>query len=322
MRSGAVAALTAVLLISACATRGTGDGGASGSGPLASGGDALQATVASYDLAAGEPQRLIVGLQTGSQRFVSFGEVGMRFSYLGRKQASGPPRPGPTARGEFLPIPGSPTKDLDRPQATPASRGHGVYGARVFFPRPGLWRVRVSARLSSGGPVSASAAFEVLPGHRRPAPGDPALSTPTPVLGGGDPAAAIDSRAQGGGSVPDPALHRVSLDESIAREEPALVVFATPVYCISQFCGPVTDLVASLARRYPDKANYIHVEIWRNYTKQIANRAAVRWLLRDGELLEPWVYLIGANGKIVARWDNVATAGEIAPYLARLPPLR
>lgn len=79
--------------------------------------------------------------------------------------------------------------------------------------------------------------------------------------------------------------------------------------------------MASLARRYPRKANYIHVEIWRNYDKQIANRAAVTWLLRGGELLEPWVFLVGANGKIVARWDNVATAGEISPYLRKLPPM-
>ena len=43
------------------------------------------------------------------------------------------------------------------------------------------------------------------------------------------------------------------------------------------------------------------------------------WLLRDDDLREPWVFLIGANGRIEARWDNVATRAEIEPYLKRRP---
>ena len=35
--------------------------------------------------------------------------------------------------------------------------------------------------------------------------------------------------------------------------------------------------------------------------------------------MEPWVFLIGADGRIAARWDNVATRGEIEPLLRDLP---
>jgi hypothetical protein len=35
--------------------------------------------------------------------------------------------------------------------------------------------------------------------------------------------------------------------------------------------------------------------------------------------MEPWVFLIGADGRIAARWDNVATREEIEPLLRDLP---
>jgi hypothetical protein len=91
------------------------------------------------------------------------------------------------------------------------------------------------------------------------------------------------------------------------------------VYCVSRFCGPVTDMIEELARDYGDRAEFIHVEIWRDFQGQVVNRSAADWLLRDNDLLEPWVYLIGADGRIAARWDNVATRQEIEPHLRRLP---
>jgi hypothetical protein len=101
------------------------------------------------------------------------------------------------------------------------------------------------------------------------------------------------------------------------------VVFATPVYCVSKFCGPITDMVEGLEKRYGDRADFIHVEIWNNFQRQAINKAAADWLYREGgdELLEPWVFLIGADGVIVERWDNVATEEEIEPLLRDLPKI-
>ncbi len=99
------------------------------------------------------------------------------------------------------------------------------------------------------------------------------------------------------------------------------MVFSTPTYCVSRFCGPVTDMVLGLSRDYKDRAEFIHVEIWRDFEKGEINKAAAEWLYRGEDLQEPWVFLIGADGKIVARWDNVATREEIEPLLRGLPPL-
>ncbi len=43
------------------------------------------------------------------------------------------------------------------------------------------------------------------------------------------------------------------------------MVFATPVFCVSRFCGPVTEMVEELAHRYDDRAVFIHVEIWKDF---------------------------------------------------------
>jgi hypothetical protein len=88
---------------------------------------------------------------------------------------------------------------------------------------------------------------------------------------------------------------------------------------VSRFCGPVTDMVAELAASYGDRADFIHVEIWADFQEGAVNEAAADWLLREGDLEEPWVFLIGADGRVVARWDNVATRSEIEPYLEDLP---
>jgi peroxiredoxin len=44
------------------------------------------------------------------------------------------------------------------------------------------------------------------------------------------------------------------------------------------------------------------------------------WLTRNGaDGNEPWVFLIGADGKIAARWDNLAAPDEIEAMLQALP---
>jgi hypothetical protein len=163
--------------------------------------------------------------------------------------------------------------------------------------------------------------FEVHEKPVYPAVGEPAPRTENLTLSSKDaPQAAIDSRAVQG-DIPDPELHELTIAESIDRHEPTLVVFATPVYCVSRFCGPVTDMVADLAKKYSDRANFIHIEIWRNFEKQVVNKGAADWIYRGNDLTEPWVYLIDAAGQIAARWDNVATAEEIESQLKKLPRL-
>jgi hypothetical protein len=280
----------------------------------------MHAEVASYDLAGGEKSRFMVGLFTGDELFVSYGKVEMDFTFLGEDDASGEPEPGPEATGGFLLVPGT---KLDRipetPVAVPASKGRGVYAADVTFDRPGFWEVEVSVEVKGRGTLTASGAFKVLDDHRVPAPGDRAPRTENLTIASrhGAPRTAVDSRWTSGDAPPDAELHRATIASSLRKGNPIVAVFSTPVYCVSRFCGPITDMIAELATDYSDRANFIHVEIWRDFQASAINQAAADWLLRDDDLREPWVFFIGSDGR-KARWDNVAMRAEIEPYLERL----
>lgn len=318
MRRTAALLLTGALLtLAACADEAKEP--SSGSG--ADGGE-LIVQVASYEVLAGEEQRVLLGLLLPDQRFVSQGTVDVEFFYLGTEEGRGKAQPGPEAEAGFLSIPGTSDHHAasEVPVAAPASQGRGVYAAYTTFDRVGFWSAQVTADVADEGKLTGNSVFEVVENGPIPAVGEPAPKTDNLTIDSKDaPIGAVDSRAASGGKVPDPALHQITIAESIRRGEPALVVFATPVYCVSRFCGPITDMVEDLERAYGDRANFIHVEIWRNYKGQVINKGAADWLYHGGDLTEPWIFLIDAEGRVAARWDNVATPAEIEPFLKELP---
>jgi hypothetical protein len=308
-----LAAAAAALLLAGLAACGSSGGGKAK--------DALQAQVANSDIAVGGPSRIVAGLFTADQRLVVFGTVEMRFSYLGTKQdaKAGAP-PGPPVKATYLPVPGSdvPSPVPAKPQVVGSSQARGAYVGSAAFDKAGFWQVEVSADVD-GKSRKATSAFAVNAKAALPAVGDAALPTDNLTLASTDvPLTAVDSRANGG-KVPDPELHGTTIAAALAAHRPVVAVFATPVYCVSRFCGPVTDMVQELAHDYGDRASFVHVEIWRDFQNQVLNKAASDWLLRDGDLTEPWVYVIGADGKVVARFDGVTTRADLEPLLKQLP---
>lgn len=279
-----------------------------------SGSKTVTVEVASYELLAGRDNRFIVGLLTPKQDFISYGTVSMQFFYLGQRNTA---EFVSEATGKFLPIPGeAPANPPAVPTAGPPSQGRGVYSADpIRFDRAGNWGVQVTVNLSDG-PYTGTAAFAVRDTPQVPAPGDKVIPSENPIIGSA-PAAAIDSRGALG-AIPDPELHRTTIKAALQMNKPMLIVFSTPVFCISKFCGPVTDMAADLQKIYGNRVTFIHVEIWADYNKQQLNPAASEWLLRNQDLREPWVFLAGADGTILNRWDNVATRGEVEPALQKL----
>lgn len=298
--------------------------GGCGGPPATPTGPGIVAEVASYEMVAGQPGRLLIALLANDQRWLSFGSVTVTFEYLGDGSGSpGTATVGPApASAEFLPIPGSPDGSGRSPTLTLPADGRGVYAIEAMtLDRPGYWRAIADGRLDDGRSFEAGAAFTVLASPSIVGVGSPAPRTDNPIIGTpGVPDTAIDSRAIDGAAIPDPELHRTSIAAAIAAGHPALVVFSTPVYCVSRFCGPVTDLVAQLAREYADRADFIHVEIYRDFQAGQVNQAALDWLMPpSGDLREPWTFLIGADGRIAGSWDTVVTRSELEPLLAALP---
>ncbi len=274
--------------------------------------DNMAAQVASYELVADRDQRFIIGLFSNEDGMVSYGTVDLAFSFLGTADNQlDEPKPGPEATATFLPIPGSGTTDEEpRPRFTSTSEARGVYGVEsIRFDEPGFWEVTVDIEIE-GTVEQLTAAFEVGDESHVPVAGDPAPRTENLLPGDPDaPPTAIDSRAEDDGSVPDPELHSETVASAIEAGRPLMVVVSTPVYCVSRFCGPITDTVQQLAADHGEDMAFVHIEVYRDYEANTVNKAATEWIWPDrvGEPAEPWVFLVDANGTVVERWDNVAT---------------
>jgi hypothetical protein len=311
--------LTAALAIGLLTASCGGDGSPEGvdtqgpSGASGTDGATFAAEVASTDLYVGAPQRVQVGV------FSSDDAQGVLLLTGGTVQLKVEPGEGGTGtavEGEatYIAAPGTPSSPTAALTAPGDARG--VYQlADVTFDAAGVWQATVTASLD-GRQVVLTSQFPVLEEPSLPAPGQPALKTKNLTIGakGVDPAA-IDSRAQDGAEIPDPELHRDTIAGAIADGRPILALFATPVYCQSQFCGPTTDALEQLAATGPKDAAYIHVEIWNDFQKNAVNQAAADWLLRDGDLTEPWLYLIDHDGSIVDRWGPLFDPNEVAAEL-------
>ncbi len=281
-------------------------------------GDGLSVAVASFDLAVGDDRRFIAGVFTPDRQLIGHGEVDMRFFDLG-DEATSDPQVLATTTASFLPVPGkepqgeSPTPTiLDDPQAA------GVYQTRVDLPHAGFYGVAVAAEVD-GERLVGTASFQVHEDQQVPAAGEQAPRTDNLTVHSDTPPAAIDSRAATEGEIPDRHLHETTIADTIAAGRPAVVVFSTPVYCVSRFCGPITDAVADLADTYNDRAAFIHIEVWRDFDAGELNDAAAEWIQTSDGGNEPWVFLIDADGNIAARWDNVLDREDLERRLNDLP---
>jgi hypothetical protein len=114
---------------------------------------------------------------------------------------------------------------------------------------------------------------------------------------------------------PDPALYRWSVAQSLAAHVPFVLTFATPKFCSSRTCGPVVDVVSHVRRQFAQTpVRFIHVEVYEhNDPAQGYNRWMRQWHLES----EPWVFLVGADGRIKDKFEGSVSAGELQNAVRR-----
>jgi hypothetical protein len=291
--------------------------------------DRLAVAVASFDLHVRDDARLLAGLYTPERQLVAFGEVTFQLGYLG-DEAGGETELTQQAMARYLPIPGmEPEGNSDEPTLLADASGSGVYEARVELDEPGNWGLRVVAELDDGRTLEGQAVFPVLPEAMVPDVGDEAPRvdnhTLDDVADGRVRPIALDSRAQDDATpveeIPDPHLHTHTVAGSLDEGRPVLLSVATPVYCVSRFCGPLTSVVSELAIDYEDVVDTVQIEVWEDFDEQTLNDAAAAWIQTDIGGNEPWVFLIHGDGTVAARWDNVLDVDELRDMLDELPSL-
>ena len=256
------------------------------------------AEVASSDLAVDSPEAVQLGVFSstadGGVQLLSFGEVDVSFSYLGA-DGSQEPAAGPATSAVYVPAPTT-AADGEGPTLTDPAEARGVYQTPdVTFPQAGVWNATVTADVDGGqrharGARSPSFRSTVspLPATRR-SPRRTSRSTRRRRRSRSTRAPRTGRRS------PTRSCTRPRSPRRSAQGVPPLVQFATPVYCVSRFCGPTVEAQEELAAEYRGVADFIHVEIWRDYDASVVNEAAADWLLRGKDLTEPWLYLIGSR---------------------------
>jgi hypothetical protein len=139
-----------------------------------------------------------------------------------------------------------------------------------------------------------------------PTVGDRAIPSRTPTLS----SARGDLAALTTATPPDRSLLRYSIADSLAARVPFVVVFATPKYCTTRTCGPVVDVAEVVQRRLAGSGvRFIHVEIYQdNDPAQGYNRWVKEWRLPS----EPFVFLVGRDGRIRGRFQGSVSAAELS----------
>jgi hypothetical protein len=188
-----------------------------------------------------------------------------------------------------------------------------IYVARVRLRNPGTYWFMAEPE---GGKTAVQALGNVVVStdDPEPGPGDPAPPSDTPTLAsvGGD-ASRITTRTP-----PDEILLEHSVAESLRAGVPFVVTFSTPKYCTSRTCGPTVDVVEEVARRFEDRdARFIHVEV---YEDNDPAKGFNEWM-REWDLeTEPWTFLVGADGRIVERYEGPVSVAELEEALEMLLP--
>ena len=204
--------------------------------------------------------------------------------------AAGSESPGPAATAHFQKWPfGS----------------RGMYVAEMAFDRSGQWGLEIE--VDDMG--TAELTIEVDERPLAPAVGSRPPASRSKTIGDVDSLAELTT-----GSLRDPDLYEVTLEESIASDRPTVVVFASPAFCTNAVCGPQLDVLQKLKDGYKGRANFVHVDFYDNphEIQGDLDRARLSPTVREWRLPSiEWTFVIGSDGIVAARFEAFATFDEV-----------
>jgi len=191
---------------------------------------------------------------------------------------------------------------------------NGVYIGHATFPTAGSWIADFTTAAPGSPAVTLSFSFDVKDRAQVVSPGDPAPSVKTPTVGdvGGD-LAKISSDAK-----PVKRFYETSEADALAAKKPFVLIFATPKFCQTATCGPTLDRLKPIAAAHPE-LTFINVE---PYQLTFAD-GSLQPVLTGGDLTpveatnafklstEPYVFVVGADGKVSASFELVFSPDEI-----------
>lgn len=184
------------------------------------------------------------------------------------------------------------------------TRGFSV--VNVDLDHPGQWEVVLHRE---GLPPTPPSPFMVVEDVPIPEVGEPAPASQSPTYPA-RPLAEITTDPD-----PDPAFYATSVAEAVSGGTVSVIVFASPAFCQTATCGPILDRIKEIAPRHPD-VTFVHVEIYQDLG------GAARGVLETAPAVqewglpsEPWVFVVGPDGRVRAHYEGTVSETEIEAVL-------
>jgi hypothetical protein len=183
----------------------------------------------------------------------------------------------------------------------------GVYETPITIPSDGTWFALAEVMRPGGSAREIGVAqFQVGRQTAMPNTDDHAVIVPTPTY--------ADRRGVNPICTAKPvcSMHAISLDVALKNGKPTILIIATPQFCQSALCGPEVSVVQAVSKEFAGRANFVHVEVYRDskpetIQQQILSPAARQWRLEQ----EPAIYYIGTDGIIKARTVGPADKTDV-----------
>ncbi len=192
--------------------------------------------------------------------------------------------------------------------------GKAAYVAEMTLPRAG----RYDARITLDGPDGriGSADFVVKAREQGPTPqiGTLAPSVRTPV------AADVKGNLQliSTDVFPDERFYQHSVDELLNAGRPFVLTLYSPAFCPTTACGPLLSYMKEIANEFPT-IDFVHVEPY--VMRDVGGRIQpeydegkfryAQWSQAYGIPFEPFVFVVGSDGRIVASFEVIVGSNEV-----------
>lgn len=177
------------------------------------------------------------------------------------------------------------------------------------LPHAGYWGLAATVTLAEGS--QATAQFTV---KAEVDPSAPEVGEAAPLSRNRTLASEPDLKLLTSDPRPEPKLYSLTVAEAVTTGRPTVVVFGTPAFCASRLCAPVVDSVKSVRAEFGDRANFIHIEVYKSFDPLVYADEMNEWHLTS----EPWTFVLDSEGRVRARLGGPVSPQELA---AQLQPL-
>jgi hypothetical protein len=191
----------------------------------------------------------------------------------------------------------------------------GVYVVHATFPTAGAWTAEFTTSAPGSPEATIPFGFDVKARTDVLAPGDPAPSVATPTVAGvGGDVSKVSTDTK-----PVKRFYETSEADALAAKKPFVLIFATPKFCQTSTCGPTLEKLKPVAAAHPEMT-FINVEPYLLHDDQGqlqptldagGNLQAVPATLAFKLSSEPFVFVVGADGKISSTFELVFSPDEI-----------